>query len=266
MVVLEGKSPTQFYPGAVRPVVWLLAVIYCVGLAGTASAQMTYGALTSPNASAGSANVSKAPISLLLPPNTQAKVFAHMMSWFGSATHKDVGYSSADPIQVEKQVADMVSRGIAGVIVNWQGSSDSTNQGALAIMAEAEKNSGKFQFAIEEDAATLTPCAKTVGCDLQAKLIDDLKFVLSTYAKSTTYMTVGGRAVIFLYGMEAYTTVNWTAVENALPGRPILMLRSATSSMSSIAAVIRGDSVHTPMTTVAKATVQQGCAKEEDHA
>jgi len=269
MVALERKSPRKLWRrlATARTVTFLVIATFVI-LTGTSVAQTTYASLTSANASAGSANVSKTSISSLFPPNLQAKVYAHVMTWFGNGTHRDVGYSSADSVQVEKQVADMISRGISGAIVNWQGSSDFTNQAALALMAEAEKNSGKFEFAIEEDAAALSQCAKTVGCDLQSKAVSDLTFVLSTYSNATTYMKVGGRSVVFLYGMETYSNVNWTAVENALPGRPILMFRSTASSMSVIAALKSLDCNWelTAMSTKPSSGMKQSRAEEEDHA
>jgi hypothetical protein len=130
----------------------------------------------------------------------------------------------------------MMSRGISGAVVNWQGPTSSSNQSALAVMAEAEKNSTTFQFSIEEDAAAFASCAANAGCDLQGRIISDLQFVANNYTKSPAYTAFQGRAVIFLYGMEAYN-VNWTAVLNAIPQHPIIVLRSVTSSTSTIAAL-----------------------------
>lgn len=66
-------------------------------------------------------NVSKVSIRTLLYPGSTTKVYAHMLGWWGTKSHPDIGYGSADPAQVKKQVADIVSRGCDGAIVDWYG-------------------------------------------------------------------------------------------------------------------------------------------------
>ena len=43
------------------------------------------------------------------------------MPWFGFPNHMSVGYNSNDALQVQKQVADMVSRGLDGTTIDWYG-------------------------------------------------------------------------------------------------------------------------------------------------
>ncbi len=201
----------------------------------------TYAALTASNTSAGaganaqsgattpSVNVSKVLMTSVLPANSSTKVYARLMGWFGTSTHQDVGYSSTDPTQVQKQVADMLSRGISGAIINWQGISDVTDQAAQLMMADAEKQNGNFQFAIEDDAGNLAQCAATSGCDLVAKEVSDLTYIQHTYTGAAPYLMFQGNPVIFLYGMEAYT-LDWNQIRASLPGNPVLVFRSAVAS------------------------------------
>ena len=100
------------------------------------NAPILYSTLTANNTSAASStagrsqtanpsdNVSKASLAAQLPPGSRMSVYARYMTWFGTAGHADVGYSSNDATQVRKQIADMRSRGISGVVVNWHGPSD----------------------------------------------------------------------------------------------------------------------------------------------
>jgi hypothetical protein len=231
---------------AVAAILIVFVLIAPAIFGGWCYAQSTYSDLTSPNASAGPANVSKMPITSAVPATSQARIFAHLEVWFGNAAHKDVGYNSTDPVQIEKQVTDMMSRGISGVVINWGGPTNYTNQAVLGIMAEAENRGNSFQFLIEEDAAAFSQCASTVGCDLQGQAVNDLKYILATYAKSPTYVRYQGRAVIFLYGMETYT-VNWTSVENALPERPILVMRPANGTSMTPLGVLRGPVLSEPV-------------------
>src|SRR5581483_6479797 len=73
-------------------------------------------------------NVSKVSVKTLLYPGSTTKVYAHLLGWWGTSSHKDIGYSSSDPAQVKRQVADLVSRGCDGGIVDWYGpGSDPSN-------------------------------------------------------------------------------------------------------------------------------------------
>src|SRR5512135_2720601 len=73
------------------------------------------------NGNVGAGNVSKVNVHSLLYSGATTKVYAHLLLWFGPSNHMNVGYSSADPRQVHKQITDMISRGIDGVIVDWYG-------------------------------------------------------------------------------------------------------------------------------------------------
>ncbi|HKT69343.1 MAG TPA: hypothetical protein VJP83_07900, partial [Terriglobales bacterium] len=63
------------------------------------------------NGNAGATNVSKLPVRSLLYPGSTTKIYAHLVAWFGGSGHMNVGYNSADPSQVHRQVEDMISRG-----------------------------------------------------------------------------------------------------------------------------------------------------------
>jgi hypothetical protein len=202
----------------------------------------TYSALTSRNTSAAlapnvqtvtgapSENVSKIPITSLLPSASSTRVLVHLDVWFGSATHENVGYSSTNANQVQQQVADILSRGVSGVIVNWHGPSDFTDQAAQLVMQQAaETPSGTFEFALEEDAQALAQCAATANCDIAGKVVSDLTYLQSTYANASEYMKYQGRPVIFLYGMEAYQ-LGWSKIQVSLSDNPVLVFRSATAA------------------------------------
>jgi hypothetical protein len=224
-------------------VVFVIALFFVISVAFATDSPgqvTTYSALTGKNTSAAngpsilgtpSENVSKAPISSLLPSGSSARIYAHLYVWFGTASHQDVGYSSSDAVQVQNQVDDMLSRGINGVIVNWRGGSDSTDQAAQVVMAESERHAGSFQFAIEEDAKALAQCAATSGCDLVSQVTRDLNYVGTTYSSAGTYMKYQGHPVIFLLGMEAYN-LDWTKISAAVSGSPVFVFRTAPAGQT----------------------------------
>jgi len=78
------------------------------------------------NGNLGANNVSKVDVRTLLYSGATTTVFAHLMLWFGDGGHMNVGYSSTDPAQVQRQITDMISRGIDGVVIDWYGRNTSS--------------------------------------------------------------------------------------------------------------------------------------------
>lgn len=175
------------------------------------------------NGNLGAGNVSKLPIRNLLYPGATTKIYAHWMPWFGPSNHMNVGYDSADPAQIKKQVEDMISRGIDGAIVDWYGPfSAHHNTATLNLMREAELHVG-FEFAVMEDVG-----AVRFAADPQQKLIDDLNYIHSTYAPSPAYMRRNGRPVIFFFGLETLPTpINWDVVRASVQGNPLFIFRNS---------------------------------------
>src|SRR6185312_9648457 len=187
---------------------------------------------TQTNNNLGATNISKTPIRSLLYPGSTAKIYAHLLPWFGFGDHMNVGYVSSDTLQVQKQVNDMLSRGIDGAIIDWYGRGESSAHFAsydLAtqnFMHESELHPG-FNFAIMHDAGALKTCANTVGCDVTQTLIDDLNYANLTYSSSPAYLTSGGRPVVYFFGHEAYT-IDWTRVRAGVAGNPMFIFRNGS--------------------------------------
>ncbi len=74
-------------------------------------------------------NVSKVNIHALTGDFT-GKVYAHIVPWFGRG-HFSAGYYSNDPAQVDRQIDDMLSRGLDGVIIDWYGDGTFEDQATL---------------------------------------------------------------------------------------------------------------------------------------
>jgi hypothetical protein len=177
------------------------------------------------NGNLGSANISKGNIHSLLHVNSAVPVYAHLMLWFGGTNHMNVGYSSTDPTQVRRQITDMISRGIDGVIIDWYGVGDETDRGTRLVMQEAEKHPG-FTFAIMVDKGAIQwhSCS---GCDPQQALISDLQYIERAYAASPAYLKRDGAPVIANFDMDSFYQVDWTAVQNALTAPPAFLFQDA---------------------------------------
>jgi PKD repeat protein len=187
---------------------------------------------TQTNGNIGATNISKVPMRTLLYPGSTAKIYTHLEPWFGFGDHMNIGYVSSDVLQVQKQVNDMVSRGLDGAIIDWYGRGESSknfvsyDQAAQAFMHQAELNPG-FNFAIMHDAGALKTCAATLGCDVTQTLIDDLNYANLTYSGSPAYLHSAGRPVVYFFGHEAYT-IDWTRVAAGVAGNPMFIFRNGS--------------------------------------
>ena len=189
------------------------------------------------NGNAGPSNISKVSTRTLLYPGSTAKIYAHFVPWFGFGDHMNVGYISSDLLQVQKQVNDMVSRGLDGAVIDWYGRGTfnkhfiSYDQAVQSFMQQSELHPG-FNFAIMHDAGALKACAATPGCDVTQTLIDDLNYANLTYAGSAAYLHYAGRPVIYFFGHEAYT-IDWTRVRAGVAGNPMFIFRNPAWEISS---------------------------------
>lgn len=173
-------------------------------------------------------NVSKVSIKKLLYPGSTTKLYVHYQPWFGTTSHKSVGYSENDQAQVARQVTDMASRGIDGGILYWSGPKKTFNHTTnLLFMAEAEKHAG-FEFAVQEDKEALSTCAATPGCDLTGQVITDLNAMATSFFASSAYMRKDGRPVVFFFGTEAYV-LDWTRIRAGVTGNPLFIYRNSGS-------------------------------------
>jgi hypothetical protein len=170
------------------------------------------------NGNLGANNVSKVDVHSLLYPGTATKVFAQLLVWFGQSDHINVGYDSADPDQVHRQITDMISRGIDGVIVDWYGPNNSIDNATQAVMHEAEKHPG-FSFSIMIDAGAIGGSSCN-GCTPSQTLVQLLKYVEQNYFKSPAYATIQGQPMVTDFNVDRSYSIDWSAVKSALGSSP----------------------------------------------
>jgi hypothetical protein len=181
------------------------------------------------NGNEGGSNVSKVDTRTLLYPGATTKIYAHFMPWFGDGKHMDVGYTSSDPNQVNRQVSDALSRGISGFIEDWYGPNNSMpNATAFTLKAEAESRNGAFVFAIMEDAGALDTCAAQ-GCDVTGQMISDLTYAYNNFETSQAYMTIAGRPAVFFFDPERFGMLDWNRIASSVPGNPLFIFQNSGS-------------------------------------
>jgi hypothetical protein len=176
------------------------------------------------NGNAGVSNVSKVDIHSLLYLGATTKIYAHLLLWFGGSNHMNVGYSSSDPKQIHRQITDMISRGIDGVIIDWYGPNNSIDQATKLVMTEAEAHPG-FTFAIMVDQGALkwNSCS---GCSPEQALISQLRYVEQTYFPSPAYMTLQGQPVVTNFNIDLAYSINWDDVRASLSTQPAFLFQN----------------------------------------
>jgi Big-like domain-containing protein len=197
------------------------------------SAADSFAGQTNGNAAAG--NVSKVSTRTLLYSGSTTKIYAHFMPWFGSAKHMNPGYVSNDSEQIKKQVSDMVSRGVNGVIIDWYGDGlypppEETETDFVTMdhvtqlmMERAEQTSG-FTFAVMYDVNALLACS---GCDFAGVMITDLNHANTAYFNSPAYQKSAGRPVVYFF-VPSTVTLDWTRVRNGVSGNPLFVFMHET--------------------------------------
>jgi hypothetical protein len=183
-------------------------------------------------------NVSKVSLHSFLPDGSPTKIYSHFMGWWGGRDHIDIGYQSADPAQVGRQLDDMVSRGVDGVIIEWYGpgtthksaTARNTDAAAQLVMAGAEAR-GNLEFSIMIDQVALHTCVDP--CDPTDELIRELTYVNDTYMQSPAYTRIDGRPLVTLFGVDTRYDIDWSKVSASVPGNPVLMFQDGRGKLHS---------------------------------
>ena len=181
---------------------------------------------TQSNGNAGAANISKEDLHSLLYAGSNSKIYAHFMAWFGSSSHMNVGYTSNSATQVRRQIEDMISRGIDGVIIDWYGPNNIEDATTKLIMAEAERHPG-FVFAIMVDKGAV-PKSGCSSCSAQQALGSELQYIARTYFPSPAYMRWGGHPVVTNFDLDLHYSIDWTTLAAATPGSPAFIFQHSS--------------------------------------
>ena len=166
-------------------------------------------------------------------------------------SHIDIGYNADDPTHVAAAVADMQSRGLAGVIMDWSGKDPShdgdatyyptgtstettkargsSEVGTNAIYAyrDAAEAAGSFKFAVSEDEG-ITRCrnghcacwpAYGSECNETSEVISDLSYINAHWADSAAYLRVDGKPVVTFFAPDYDACPCSNPVNNVCPDK-----------------------------------------------
>jgi hypothetical protein len=178
---------------------------------------------SAPDGNLGASNISKVPIRTLLYPGATTKLYAHVEPWWGSGSHIDIGYSSQDPTQIKRQVTDMISRGLDGLVVDWYGPGSYEDLSDKLLMTEVEQHPG-FKMFIEIDHGAIQWHSCYPGCNGTTAAVQLFTAVSNQFFSSNSYVRIDGRPIVREFGMENYG-IDWNAVQAQVPGNPLIIHR-----------------------------------------
>lgn len=189
------------------------------------SASSSFTALSDGDATPG--NVSKASIHQVLYAGFNGKILAHYMPWWGNSGHINIGYSSHDATQAEREVEDMMSRGFDGVMVaeSHSGSGDWDNVGTLTLFTAVQNHPG-FLFAVSENKGGFNSTT-----DVTTQLVQHMAYDYQHYFTSPNYLTWNGRPVVFFFdGPANISGIDWASAKQQSQqyGNPIWVFRNSS--------------------------------------
>ena len=186
----------------------------------------------------GQANVSKVNIHSLLYSGSTTKVLVHYLGWFdgGNDGGINVNYSNSDSTYMNKFFTDIVSRGVDGILVDWQGPNDITATswlGTYSIIHGYTTLAGdKLRFAIMLDQNLITNGSYT-GTDTQ-KVLAAMNGI-SGYLSDASYLTYNSKLIVADFGLTSFgpngtNDVDWASVQAAYPNVQFIHLDNASAS------------------------------------
>ena len=150
-------------------------------------------------------------------PNSWPQILAAYQPWFGEKNHTNVGYSSNDPVALQKQITEAKNLGIVGFVVNWYGPGKNFEDGNYALLQNlAAKND--FKTAIQYDEAVDSPGSTTDA------VVNDLRYAYDRYIgpeagpSREAYLRYDGRPLIFIFPKNSGT--DWSQVRQAVESWP----------------------------------------------
>jgi hypothetical protein len=152
-------------------------------------------------------------------------MLAAYQPWFGRPGHINVGYSSLDRVQIEKQIDQATQLGIAGFVVNWYGARHEFEDKAYTLTQQlaADKNF-KVALMYDEDESDLSSATNAVIVDLQYAC--DRYIGPHAMVTHDSYLRYNGRPIIFIFPKGQHT--DWNRVRqttNSWEDPPLLIFK-----------------------------------------
>lgn len=136
------------------------------------------------------AHVSASSVKALVP-NYSGRWYAHIVPWFGSSSHINIGVNNDTVGWVNAMLADVSARGFDGVIIDWYGQGRFEDSVTLLIQQQIQSYPAlTFSIMVDQGSYGTTAALET-----------ELAYIHSQYFNAGRYMLQGGMPVVFFFGV-----------------------------------------------------------------
>lgn len=138
------------------------------------------------------AHVSPNSVKALIP-NFTGKWYAHLVPWFGSSSHINIGVNCHDSAWTIAMLSDVLGRGFDGVIIDWYGQG-SFEDGSTLLIQQMIQNYLSLTYVIMVDQGSY---------GTTAQLEAHLAYLHSQYFSDMRYQTENGMPVVYFFGTHS---------------------------------------------------------------
>lgn len=158
------------------------------------------------------------------------RVHVYSQGWFThpkTGSHVDVGYNSSDPAVVRRQVlacAEIVAPAVLNVCVDYYWNQDKETEAyTQVLMKESERQGTQFSIMIDKGAVghAANPWQELSGL---------VAYLRSTYFKSPAYAKIGGKFMLWEFGVSAVKGIDMLVFEKDNPDIAVFSENSGTNS------------------------------------
>lgn len=170
-------------------------------------------------------HVSNTDVHKLIPGHSNLRWFAHATPWFGSASHINIGLNNNTTSYVAAMITDMKNRGFNGVVIDWYGSSDSTDgvtQKIKSYLAGIPTNN--FTYIVMVDKGLRG------GLGTQ-NLTNQIAYCQTQYFSDPNYEhepTNGGQPILMFFGVRSAIGQSNMAYAKAATGGNMVWVEQGT--------------------------------------
>jgi hypothetical protein len=120
-------------------------------------------------------------------------------------------YSSADRATIDRQVTQAKQAGIDGFALDWWGPGNPTDTNLQTLLAVAQAHGFHVTIVLDLNSPFIHNPSDTTGFLTYA----------ARYFGNPAWFRYGGKPVVEFYGIRAYGTATWAAVNRDLGGCPL---------------------------------------------
>ncbi len=174
-------------------------------------------------------HVSKTDVHTLIPRRPDLRWFAHATPWFGTSSHINIGLNNNTASYVAAMITDMKNRGFNGVVIDWYGSTDSTDgvtQKIKSYLASLTNNTFTYIIMVDKGVKGGTG---TNNLQTQIQYCQNQYFTDPNYEHEPL---TNGMPILMFFGVRSAIGATAMAGVKAFTGGQMVWVEQGTSYLS----------------------------------